>query len=360
MKLICNHRTRLISMVLVITLALSMFPIPVCAANGQNIEITRTGQIVDTFNGVDAVYATSSNSPGDSTYSCAAYVKRYYSKIHGIEVSNLCSNCTPYTSAKGYSFSQISSGYLPGDIVRLPGHWAIIKEVNGSNLTLIEQNWKFADQHDRIYAKKNRIITVGSTSGLAIFRLYKNGISQNSTSTTSSELEQLLFDSTFYASIYEDLNKAYGNNASSLASHWKSFGIKEGRVASPFFDAKWYLKNNADVARVYGSTNYEGAYSHFINFGFKEGRQGSPYFSAKYYLAKYPDLKSAFGNDYLEAAKHFLNNGLAEGRQASTQFSIKVYTNNNPDVAAAYSLPLQRISHYIVYVQYGRETRKCI
>ena len=98
----------------------------------------------------------------------------------------------------------------------------------------------------------------------------------------------------------------------------------------------------------------------FCSFGFAEGRQGSPIFSAKTYLGLYPDLKSAFGNNYLSAARHFLSNGIPELRQASSQFSLKTYSAANPDVAKAFSTPLDRISHYVAYVQYGKERRTCV
>lgn len=356
---------KLISFMLALALILTAIPFmstPASAASTSTVRITTSGQTVDTFNGVPAKYIPGSGNSDTGTYSCAGYVKAYYSAIFGVSVSNLLSDCTP--KADGCSFQSISSGFCPGDIVRLPHHWAIIKEVNGNTLTLIEQNWKWVDGGNT-YTKINRTVTYGSTSGLVVFRLYKNGQSMNSgtgnnASSSASEIEDLLFDSTFYAYTYIDLRNAFGFDSGALKNHWKTYGINEGRVASPFFDAGWYLENNPDVAAVYGSNNCAGAYSHFVTYGFNEGRQGSPYFSATYYLNKYSDLKAAFGSDYLAAARHFLTYGLSEGRQASAQFNISVYNENNPDVVRAYPDPLYRISHYICYVQYGSEDRKCV
>lgn len=360
-----KHIRRLISFTLALALTLAAIPfmsITASAATTSTVRITTSGQTVDSFNGVPAKYIPGSGNSNSGTYSCAGYVKSYYSAIYGVSVSNLLSNCIP--RADGCSFNSISSGFLPGDIVRLPHHWAIIKEVNGNTLTLIEQNWKWVSGGNT-YTKINRTVTFGSEPGLVVFRLYKNGQSMNSgnsanTSCSASEIEALLFNPTFYSYSHIDLYLAFRFDSAALENHWKTYGIKEGRAASPFFDAKWYMANNPDVASAYGSTNWAGAYSHFITYGFNEGRQGSPYFSATYYLNKYPDLKAAFGSDYLAAAKHFLTCGLSEGRQASAQFNISVYSENNPDVVRAFSNPLYRISHYICYVQYGNENRKCV
>ena len=180
----------------------------------------------------------------------------------------------------------------------------------------------------------------------------------------SISLENLLFDYRLYGApdLNPDLYTAFGYNESKLKAHWIEYGQSEGRIASIIFDAKWYLQHNPDVAAMWGSKNYKAAYEHFVNYGFWEGRQGSPYFSVKYYLEKHPDLKIAFGTDYLAATKHFLEYGVSsnELRQASSQFSLKAYSKYNTDVVKAFSSPIERIYHYIKYVQYGNESRKCL
>lgn len=366
---------RMISCALVLVLVLSLsagFAVGVSAATKQNVEITAYGQVVDTFRGVPAKYIPGTKNSATGTYCCAYYVKSFYSTVYGVTVSNLISGATPAVSESGYSFREITDGVLPGDVIRMPGHWAIAKAVDGKTLTLIEQNWKF-DYNGKTYATINRTVTLG-VDGVTAFRLYRNGQPVNTatasgttvskpvqkSNATASQVEALLFDAAFYASIYPDLQNAFGSNATALKNHWQSNGIREGRVASPFFDAKWYMANNPDVAAAYGAKNWKGAYTHFVNHGFNEGRQGSPYFSAVYYLNRYSDLKAHFGSDYLGAARHFLTNGLGEGRQASSTFSIAAYNRYNPDVVRAFPQPLYRISHYIHYVQYGRESRKCL
>ncbi len=64
-----------------------------------------------------------------------------------------------------------------------------------------------------------------------------------------------------------------------------TYGIKEGRTASPAYCASYYLKNNGDLLAAYGEKNYAKAYFHYTTYGYKEsGREVSPAFSAKYYL----------------------------------------------------------------------------
>jgi hypothetical protein len=359
---------KLLAMILLLTGFVSLFGMGtrVEAATVQNVKITYDGQVVDTFNGVPAKYITGTGNSNSGTYSCAGYVNAYFKTNYGINVHNLLSNQTPLVSETGYSFKEITSNIMPGDIVRMPGHWAIVKEVNNSNLTLIEQNWKWA-QNGATYTKINRVISKDD-SGVAVFRLYKGNQSMNKgcglesvneTGYSTAEVESILFDHKTYADIYPDLKNSFGYNREALLQHYKTFGIREGRIASVFFDPAFYMKTNADVAKAYGATNWEAAYSHFVNFGFKEGRQGSLYFHSVNYLNRYEDLKKAFDNNYLEAAKHFLTHGIHEKRQASSQFSIAAYDKYNRDVAAAYSNPMDRIVHYIVYVALGNESRRC-
>lgn len=144
------------------------------AASDQNVKITYNGQIVDTFNGVSARYIPGTGNSNSGTYCCAQYVKNYYKAIYGITVSNLLSNRTPNVSESGYVFKVISTDVKPGDIVRFPSHWAIVKSVSGNTLTLIEQNWKWADKSGVTYAKVNRTVSLGS-NGMVVFRLYKDG-----------------------------------------------------------------------------------------------------------------------------------------------------------------------------------------
>lgn len=186
---------RLLSLLLALVTLCSVITTPATAASQKtNVKITTNGQIVDTLNGVPAKYEKGTGNSNSNEYCCAQYVKNYYKSNFNISVYNLTNNCTPKVSEKGYEFKKISSAseVAVGDVVRLPHHWAIVKEKSGNVITLIEQNWKWADKQGNTYATINRTVTFGS-SDLVIFRLYKDGKSANG-STPSVVYESHLAD----------------------------------------------------------------------------------------------------------------------------------------------------------------------
>lgn len=109
-------------------------------------KITHVGQVVDsiTYRGTttNAVYTIpySSSLAKDWTYGCFVIVKAFYQNVYGINVSNLQST----TSIPQASSGQFTETRTPrkGDIVRFNNtvHWALVKSVNGTTVTLIQQN----------------------------------------------------------------------------------------------------------------------------------------------------------------------------------------------------------------------------
>ena len=83
-----------------------------------------------------------------------------------------------------------------------------------------------------------------------------------------------------------------------------------------FFDAAFYLQQNPDILQVFGN-DHAAAKVHWNSYGIYEGRQASPAFDVTFYLNKYPDLKQAFGNNYYAAFEHWVNYGVYEGRQGA-------------------------------------------
>lgn len=138
----------------------------------QIITIKGSNFVADKLDGVKALYRTGRNDGSDSTYSCAAYIKRYYKEEHGVSVNNLFSGRTPNAS-KG-DFRSVKKPQV-GDIVSCSStsnsnHWAIVKKINSNNtITLIEQNWKWS-QGGQTLCKINRTISVPSGK---YFRLQK-------------------------------------------------------------------------------------------------------------------------------------------------------------------------------------------
>ncbi len=117
---------------------------------GEWVAVTYDGQVVDsiTVNNVtvNAVYVTYSTRQSmdvgtNVTYSCAAFVKRFYQNVYGVDVYNLSgTNYTPLSSSGG-SFTAVSSPQV-GDIMRdnENTHWAIVKSVQSDGVVIIQQN----------------------------------------------------------------------------------------------------------------------------------------------------------------------------------------------------------------------------
>lgn len=165
---------------------------------------------------------------------------------------------------------------------------------------------------------------------------------------SNEQLKAITFNYKFYADSYSDLKENFGYNEKLLYKHWLLYGIQEGRTACPGFSPSYYLKNG-DIAAVYGSKNYKGAYFHYTTYGYKEpARELSPVFSAKYYLEKNLDVSNAYSSDRaLMAAIHFNIYGAYEMRESSQNFSPRYYKEHNPDLSNMNSYQL--ILHYILY-----------
>ena len=336
------------------------------ATDAYQVEIRYNGQVVDTFNGVQAIYNTGTNNTNTGDLSCAGLVKRYYQTIFDVTVYNLTTRNTPKTDTQGCTFQPVSiSNAKSGDIVYMEnnkgqGHWALAKEIHGNTVTVFEQNWKWSNG-GTTYCTVNRVVSPKS-----IFRLYRNGVdanngSNNSSNTVSfanaSEVDKLMFDARIYFALYDDLQQAIGYNPDKLYEHWVKYGRSEGRIASVFFDPKFYGNFYQDLQQVYGN-NYAGLYEHWITYGIQEGRQGSAVFNLSTYLEA-PDLKAAYEYNHLGAFSHFLVYGASEHRVSSPTYSVGAYLQKNPDVAQAFSDPVSAMGHYIRYCLYGTEVREC-
>ena len=122
-------------------------------------------------------------------------------------------------------------------------------------------------------------------------------------------------------------------------AHFNSFGWREGRDPSGFFDTSAYLDANPDV-RAAGINPLD----HYDQIGWREGRDPGPNFDTTIYLLRNPDVAAA-GVDPLA---HYLQFGIFEGRPAHAAigqiigggFDAEYYLFHNPDVAAAGVDPL--------------------
>lgn len=158
--------------------------------------------------------------------------------------------------------------------------------------------------------------------------------------------EEQFFNTEFYKLKNPDLKNYEG----SLYSHYKKFGLKEGRMPHPLFDPlfynKMYLNNNVNVSPLDHYFKNKGInlnphplfdykyyfdqvpsfelkdltpLEHYIKIGWKNGLSPSPYFDHDYYLSTYPDIKEAKINPLI----HFLTYGEEEFRQPNNNFNPK-------------------------------------
>ncbi|PYG87735.1 hypothetical protein LY28_00050 [Ruminiclostridium sufflavum DSM 19573] len=142
-----------------------------CVAQ-SDVEITKSMQVVDTLDNVDALYrpGTVADDYGDSTYKCAAYPIKYFKKLYSVSLSGLSENGTPtVTSGK----LTVVTDPKKGDLAFWPStpHSAIVKSVSGDKVILIEQNWKYKSG-GKWYATIDRQVSKTS-SGLKIYRWSK-------------------------------------------------------------------------------------------------------------------------------------------------------------------------------------------
>lgn len=167
-----------------------------------------------------------------------------------------------------------------------------------------------------------------------------------------------IFNAGLYNMLYTDLQKAFGGNTEELKQHYKTYGIKEGRIASYIFDPVFYLNKYNDLKNAFGS-DYEAAYNHFLTYGIKEGRQANKIFDVAYYLENNVDLKQAFGTDYSAGINHFLKYGINEWRVTSKEFNINTYKEKYEDLRNAYGENANM--YYMHYLVWGRfENRQTI
>ena len=164
---------KLLSVFLTLCLVFTMaFPFCIEGEAMSVITVKAKAQVVDSFNGVDAIYRPGSSDGSNKTYSCAALVKKYYKKVYGVVPYNLNTGCKPQVS--GDSFVKVKSPKV-GDIVRCSNssgrssHWAIVQKVTKTKVVLLEQNWKWRSG-GKTYAKSDRSISKTSSS-LHFYRL---------------------------------------------------------------------------------------------------------------------------------------------------------------------------------------------
>lgn len=110
-------------------------------------------------------------------------------------------------------------------------------------------------------------------------------------------------------------------------------------TARSIWDPDFYIAQNPDVEAVYGPNRPETYYRHMMRYGIKEGRVVSPFLDLQAYRDANPDLQEFFGNDWVGLFNHFLRYGVyetADGRRGSGGVILNpiVYAAEHPELAA--------------------------
>lgn len=178
MKGISIHK-RIASVCITLAIMMSVLVMPInssAATVPVTVTVTKAGQVVDTmtYEGVtvNAIYTPRNDSNAhemwdDPVYCCAALVTKFYKAVYGNTVYNLWPGSTPLSDVG--TFSKVKTPVV-GDIYGNSSHWAIVKQVNGNEVVLFEQNWTWYDDYG-CYAKYNRTVNLKKLeSDVSFFR----------------------------------------------------------------------------------------------------------------------------------------------------------------------------------------------
>ena len=188
----------------------------------------------------------------------------------------------------------------------------------------------------------------------------------------------LVYDYNYYIKNNPDVAAVYGNDDIAVLAHFVNNGMREGRVASPNFDVYAYRAKYRDLRQAFGY-DMKLYYMHYLTKGRFEQRSttgshtitdgvtiygGVDYalvYDYNYYIKNNPDVVAVYGNDDIAVLAHFVNNGMAEGRQGRAEFSVQSYKNQYVDLRNVFGNSLK--SYYMHYImngkKEGRQTTGC-
>ena len=240
---------------------LAFFNLPFYAQAVTSVKITYNGQVVDSLWGVDAIYSTASkgNVDEDTTYSCAAFLKKFCSKMWGVTIYDInIVNRKPTVTITGnhtVSLKTVSTP-RPGDIMQTKNysHVAVVKAVNGSNAVLIEQNYSKIENGYR-YAKKDRSVSVSS---VYFYRVIIDG-KEAPTPDKSNNYADL--GDKFWAKIVHP--------ATGFSVGRSQTGNVELLQSDENYKTYWYFEKQSDG--TYCISAYGGGVMDVVNFGTSAG-----------------------------------------------------------------------------------------
>lgn len=259
---------RALSIIVSSAVALSLCAVlPVNAAGGGTmIEITKERQIVDTMTlsgkTVSALYhpidkLTSEEVFSDETYSCAALVKKFYKTVFSIDMDWLMPGSDP--TALNAEFVKTSAPKV-GDIYMCNNHWAIVKKVSGSTVTLFEQNWCWlgGEKGKTTYAQYGRTVdtkALDKTIGETFYTVSKSS-SSGFLSSVYAAVTQLAVVANF---------KVASVTATSLNLTWDKVKNADGYIVYKYDELKktWVrLIKTASASTTYTASNLSSGTSY--------------------------------------------------------------------------------------------------
>ncbi|MBW4679414.1 MAG: SBBP repeat-containing protein [Microcoleus vaginatus WJT46-NPBG5] len=215
---------------------------------------------------------------------------------------------------------------------------------NGGSVYIILSNLS----RGRYYAASDDTIAKYNTSNpLFTFAELLELESQGKEPTT------LYFDEKYYLANNRDVaaDVAKGNYAGGALEHYQKFGQLENRQPSLLFDPILYLEQNPDVKDAVQKGVYRSAWEHFARYGQYEERDARlQIYDEGFYLENNPDVKrDVEAGVYRYGFEHFIRNGQFEKRDPSALFNTQYYLATNPDVAEDVSRGGSAFNHFVRY-----------
>jgi len=178
--------------------------------------------------------------------------------------------CGVYTS-----LSHFNSSFYDTELVIYP-HWVACYGTKKPTLksgNLIEM-WQFGGSTN--YIRSNKIAGKVCDQNYCYFDIWGQSPAPSPAPTPTGYVingydYSPVFNPTYYANRYPDLQGAFGNDANALWNHFQTFGMNEFRQGSAEFNPQVYKDKYADVRDAYGDNN-PMYYWHYVAFGKAEGR----------------------------------------------------------------------------------------
>lgn len=139
------------------------------------VPVTEYGQVVDTFQGIDACYIPGLYNSDYGDFCCAGYVIKFYKELYGVDtyyVNMVCGKPTVVKEGHDVYLEEVDVP-MPGDMMQnlSYSHVGIVKRVEGDKVILIEQNYKWSEDGQTVGAFEREI----SLSDAHFYRLVIDG-----------------------------------------------------------------------------------------------------------------------------------------------------------------------------------------